>query len=149
MDTIEIERVHAKLADHQLKATAQRVLIYNTILSCENHPSVEQIYNLINPGHPSISLATVYNTLETFAQQGLINKVLTKRGQMRYDPILESHGHIYCANTQEIVDYFDEELNELITSFFKKKKFTNLKIKNISLNINGDKIDPEKEVTIK
>jgi len=149
MNTTEIEHVHSKLAQHQLKATAQRVLIYQTIIGCKNHPSVEQIYSLINPSHPSISLATVYNTLETFAQQGLINKLSTKEGQMRYDPILDSHGHIYCTNTQEIVDYFDEELNELITSFFKKKKFTNLKIKNISLNINGDKIDPEKEVTIK
>ncbi len=138
-----------KLAAVNLKATHQRLTILAAIEECHTHPSPEKIHKIIKPGNPTISLATVYNTLETFARVGLINKVASLSGNLRYDPNLQAHGHIYCYNTDEIIDYYDEELNKVIIDFFKKKKVNNLKIKNITLNINGDKLDKTKDVIIK
>jgi Fur family transcriptional regulator, peroxide stress response regulator len=68
---------------------------------------------------------------------------------MRYDANMGYHNHIYCTNTKEILDYEDEELNILIEEFFKRKNIQNLKIKDIRLQINGEKLDLKKEVTIK
>ena len=138
-----------QLLSVKLKATHQRMVILEAANGCMVHPTVDVIYEKLKPNNPSISLATVYKTLETFVQVGLINKVATTEGQMRYDANLSNHGHIYCHNTDEIIDYYDDELNRVIIEFFKKKRVSNLRIKNISLNINGDKIDPGKEVLIK
>ncbi len=138
-----------RLAAANLKATHQRMTILAALDDCKIHPSPEKVYEMIKPGNPTISLATVYNTLESFARAGLVNKVASISGNMRYDANIGAHGHIYCHNTDEIIDYYDEDLNMLIIDFFKKKKIGNLKIKNITLNINGDKLDRNKEVTIK
>ncbi|UII23076.1 Fur family transcriptional regulator [Fulvivirga ligni] len=143
------EDIQTKISDSGLKVTHQRTVILEAVHVMNSHPSVEQIYDYVKQSCPSISLGTVYKTAETFVEKGLIAKVSTHEGQMRYDPKLDNHGHIYCANTSEIIDYYDEELNDVIINFFKKKKVSNLKIKNITLQINGDKIDPEKDVNIK
>lgn len=146
---IALKHIISQLSKAGLKITHQRIVILKTANSMDSHPSTEQIYDAIKQENPSLSLATVYKTLETFVQSGLLNKVSTRSGQMRYDPKLDSHGHIYCDNTKEIVDYYDEELDKIIVDFFKKKKVNNLRIRNITLNINGDKIDPQKDVVIK
>ncbi len=131
-----------------LKATHQREVILGIVLTCKNHPSTEFVYELTKNKIPSISLATVYKTLEIFASKGLISKALTLEGQARYDPNLASHGHIYSSNSNEIIDYVDEELNAVISNFFKRKKVKNFHIKKISLNIIGDKIDTTKKIEI-
>lgn len=132
-----------------LKATHQRIVIYQAAKKMDHHPTAEHIYDAIRIQSPSISLGTVYKTLETFVDKGLISKVFTKEGQKRYDPRTESHGHIYCANTNEILDFYDSELDDLIVQFFKSKRVNNLHIKNITLQINANRIDPDKEISIK
>ncbi len=144
-----LSEIKENLITAGLKATQQRLVILDSVHQMGNHPNVEQIYASISGSNPSISKATVYKTLETFVSAGLLSKVSTHEGQMRYDPRMDNHGHINCSNTKEIIDYYDEELNEMIVSFFRKKKVSNLKIKNITLQINGDKIDPLKEIQIK
>jgi Fur family peroxide stress response transcriptional regulator len=138
-----------KLTKAGLKATHQRIVILESIQKMKNHPTAEYIYEQINPEFPTISLGTLYKNLETFVEKGLVAKVSTKEGQMRYDPRTDSHGHIHCSNTREIIDYYDEELNDLIVQFFKSKRISNLHIKNITLNINANRIDPDKEISIK
>lgn len=141
-------KVKNLLIQAQLKATHQREVILRIVMDCRNHPSTEFIFDLTRKQISSISLATVYKTLETFVKSGLISKTLTTEGQLRYDPNLTTHGHIYSNNSNEIIDYFDEELNKVISNFFKKKKVRNFHIKKISLNIIGDKIDTEKSIEI-
>jgi Fur family transcriptional regulator, peroxide stress response regulator len=136
------------LTEAQLKATHQREVILALVLDCKNHPSAEYVYELTKEQIPSISVATVYKTLEAFVKAGLISKTLTTEGQLRFDPNLSSHAHIYSNNSNEIIDYNDDELNAVISDFFKKKMVKNFHIKKISLNILGDKIDPEKSISI-
>lgn len=140
--------VNDLLLKANLIATHQREVILSIVLDCKNHPSTEHVYGLTKKEIPSISLATVYKTLETFADKGIISKTLTIEGQARYDPNLDAHGHIYSTNSNEIIDYVDEELNTVISDFFKKKKVKNFHIKKISLNIIGDKIDTDKSIEI-
>ena len=138
-----------RLNKANLKATHQRLAILQAIDSCKTHPTPESIYALIKEEYPTITLATVYNTLDSFAEAGIINKVASVSGTKRYDPNIGAHGHIYIHNTDEILDYYDDELDHMIRDFFRKKKINNLKIKNITLNINGEKIDNNKQVIIK
>ena len=145
----KLEAIKQKLTAAGLKATHQRMVIMDAIAYMENHPTAEHLFKVVRKNNPSLSLGTVYKTLETFVSNRLIAKVATRDGHMRYDPRTDHHGHIYCTNTKDLVDYYDEDLDNLLTEFFKKKKVNNLRIKNISIRINGEKVDPVKEVTIK
>ena len=136
------------IAERGLKITHQRIVVYQAVLNTNKHPTAEQVYDLIKEKNPSISLATVYKTLETFVEKSLINKVSTPQGTMRYDANTENHNHIYISNTNEILDYKDEELKEILMNFLNKKRFNNLNITDFRLHIKGEKINPEKGVSI-
>ena len=95
------------------------------------------VYESIKSNNPTISLATVYKTLETLAENELIKKVSTPEGSMRYDARIDYHNHIYISNTNEILDYDDEELREILMQYLNKKNFSNLNITDFKLQIKG------------
>ena len=144
----EFEAIKKRLFDVGLKATQQRMVILDAITQSKTHPTAENIYDGVRISNPTLSLATIYSTLDTLVDKGLVKKVLVKDGVMRYDAHTDSHNHIYCTNTSEIIDFVDEELNELIKNFLATKKIENLDIRDISLHIEGEKIDKRKQVKI-
>ena len=134
--------------DKGLKATQQRIVVYQVFSNYEGHPGAEEIYDLVKTNNPSISLATIYNTLDTFVASELAVKVSTPAGKMKYDATVDNHNHIYCSNTDEIYDFHDAELNQLIQNYMDKKDINNFDVKDIRLHIRGNKIIPEKEIKI-
>ena len=92
-----------KLRTCNLKVTSQRIAVYDTVSESKEHPSAEMVYNSLRPTHPTISLATVYKTLATFAQAGLISE-LPVSGVLRYDIIEDNHCHFVCNDCQHIID---------------------------------------------
>jgi Fur family peroxide stress response transcriptional regulator len=146
--TITYQDLKNRLTAFGLKATQQRIVIYEALALAKDHPTAEVIYEKIRPLNPSISLGTVYKTLDTFVTVHLADKVLSDHGSYRYDANTGFHNHIYCTNTREILDYEDEALNVLVEEFFKNKNIVNLKIKDIRLQINGEKINPEEDIYI-
>lgn len=125
------------LSGKGLKVTPQRVAILDAVLELKNHPSAEHIYERINKLHPNISLATVYKVLDILVEKSILTKVKTEKDAMRYDAILDKHHHLYCMETDRIEDYDNKELDELIASYFKKKKIKNFTISDIKLQITG------------
>jgi len=144
-----LEHIIKNLKQVGLKATQQRIVILNTLYEHLDHPSSEEVYNRVKKLNPSISLGTVYKTLESFVLSGLIHKVATSDGIMRYDGETAEHNHIYVSNTSEIIDFKDEALTKLIIKYIDEKKIQNLDIKKISLRIEGEKIDLNRKVNIK
>lgn len=144
-----LEDIRQKLSRAGLKATQQRMVVYQALLQTMNqHPTAERIYEIVRPQNPSISLGTVYKTLDTFVSNGLAGKVASDAGYMRYDVNVEQHSHIYCTNTQEIIDYHDDELDRMIQEHFQKKNIKNLKIGQVHVQISGHKEDPEQAIEI-
>jgi Fur family transcriptional regulator, peroxide stress response regulator len=138
-----------ELTAHGLKATHQRIVVYEALLELhDKHPVAEDVYQHLQQNNPTISLGTVYKTLDTLSENGLIKRVLSEKGSNRYDADNTTHNHIYCSNTKEIIDYRDEELDELLHTFFKKRNMENFEIKNFFLQLTGNKIDPNKQVRI-
>lgn len=131
-----------------MKATHPRMVVLDTLTKSKEHPTAELIHESIKQEHPSISLGSVYRVLDVLVDAGLIRRVSVKYGSKRYDADLKPHAHIYCLKTDRIQDYYDEELNQLIKDYFKKKKIRNLKIKEIKLQVTGERIDPDAEVSI-
>lgn len=133
-----------KLKEKGLKVTPQRVAIYEAIVKLNNHPTAEHVIDYIKKNHPNISVGTVYKVLDSLVENELIKKVKTEKDIMRYDAILSNHHHLYCSESEKIVDFEDEKLNELINDYFKKNKIKNFKVQDIKLQITGKFNNPAK-----
>ena len=129
--------VQEKLKEKGLKITPQRIAIYDAVVELKNHPTAENIIEFIKINHPYISVGTVYKVLNTFVENKLLKKVKSERDIMRYDAIIEHHHHLYCIDTDRIEDYEDQELDDLVLAYFKKKNIENFKIEDIKLQITG------------
>lgn len=142
------EHIINKLSEAGLKATQQRIVIYKALYNSKEHPTAEIIYEEVRAENPSISLGTVYKTLESFLDAGIVHKVYTGEGNMRYDANLFNHNHFYSINTNEIIDFEDKELQELIIKHFQKKNIKNFNIKDIRLQVTGEKQEADKDIFI-
>lgn len=134
---MEKEKHGIDLRDSNLKVTPQRVAVLEALNNLKNHPTADKIKEYVVKNHPNIAVGTIYKTLDTFVEKGLIKKVKTEKDVMRYDAILENHHHLYCENTERIEDFFDDELDSLIDKYFQKKKIPNFNVKDIKLQIIG------------
>jgi Fur family transcriptional regulator, peroxide stress response regulator len=134
---MDINYYKNKLTENSLKVTPQRLAVIEALLKLNNHPTAENIIDYIRKAHPNIATGTVYKVLDTLSEKNIIKKVKTDKGVMRYDGIMEKHHHLYCAESDRIEDFFDEELNILIGNYFRKKKIKNFKIEDVKLQIIG------------
>lgn len=69
------------------------------------HPTAEEIYEHVVTEIPTLSKATVYNTLHLFAEAGLLRVVDTVDPDTRYDAILRPHGHFRCDSCGALIDF--------------------------------------------
>lgn len=102
------------LRDRGLKVTPQRMAIYSVLINTKSHPSAETIFKTLEPKNPTMSLATVYKTLESFKETGLVNEINLGDGFSRYDGITEFHPHVICTKCGNVIDAQLENINPLI-----------------------------------
>lgn len=129
------------LIKHGLKVTPQRIAVWDALKTINGHPTAESIIDFIRKNHPHIAVGTVYKTLDTFVEKGLIKKVKTDKDFMRYELINETHHHLYCLKSDRIEDYYDEELNALLTDYFTRKSIPNFNVEDVRLQISGNFTD--------
>lgn len=125
------------LKEKELKITPQRLVVLEAIYTLKTHPTAEEIIVFIKERHPNISVATVYKVLDVFVEKGIVRKVKTENEVMRYDAFMEHHHHLFCADSNRIEDYQNEELDTLLRDFFDSKKIKGFKIKDFQLHITG------------
>jgi Fur family peroxide stress response transcriptional regulator len=88
-----------RLSDSGLRSTPQREAIYNVLLKKRDHPTAEDVFARAKPEMPMISIATVYNCLDTLVQCNLVRAVNFERGPTRYCPNLLPHAHFHDERT--------------------------------------------------
>jgi len=93
-----------KLADSGLRATPQREVVYDVLIKWRDHPTAEEVFARVKAELPTISLATVYNCLETLVQCHLIRTVNFERGPTRYCPNLHPHAHFHDEKSGDTHD---------------------------------------------
>jgi len=81
-----------------------RLAVAKFILGSKEHPSAEQVWALVKAKFPAISRATVYSTLELFAEKGLVRRRIIKKGTAVYDPVMEPHHHLVEEATGRVYD---------------------------------------------
>jgi Fur family peroxide stress response transcriptional regulator len=135
--SISIGQIKEKLVEKGLKVTPQRLAVLEAIYTLNNHPTAEMIMDYIRETHPSIASGTIYKVLDALIENQLIKRVKTEKDIMRYDGILENHHHLYCAESEEIIDYINEDLDGILENYFKNNRIENFEIREIKLQING------------
>ena len=93
---------------NSLRCTTQRVALFDTLRKCKSHPTAEELFRMVKPGMVSLSLATVYNTLDALCEAGLAQKLPTSNGTCRYDADTSDHLHVRIKDTGEIRDVPEE-----------------------------------------
>ena len=84
--------------------TRQRRHVYDALMAQRDHPTAVEVFIRAKKEMPSISLATVYNCLETLTECGLVRHVNLDRAPSRYCPNLEEHGHFFCDGCGAVFD---------------------------------------------
>lgn len=87
-----------------LKLTPQRLAILEYLEQTREHPSAEEIYNALKDRFPSMSFATIYNTLEVLTKKGLVKELPLDSSKKRFDPFTHPHHHFVCKGCGKIVD---------------------------------------------
>lgn len=91
-------------ARHAFRMTPQRAEILRVLEGNKSHPSAEQLHRRIARKFPGISVATVYNTLESLLGRGEIAEVRIDRSRSRFDPCTDGHAHLMCVKCGLIAD---------------------------------------------
>ncbi|HKQ37302.1 MAG TPA: Fur family transcriptional regulator [Verrucomicrobiae bacterium] len=93
-----------RLAARGFRSTSQRQHVYDVLAGQRDHPTAEQVFLRAKKGMPEISMATVYNCLDTLVKSGLVREVNVDSSAMRYCPNMEEHCHFYCDACGEVYD---------------------------------------------
>jgi Fur family transcriptional regulator, peroxide stress response regulator len=94
----------ARLHRAGLKATGPRMVILAALEQDHTHPTAEHLYDTLRRDHPSLSLSTVYQTLDVFIRTGLCRRVSGPGDRLRVDGTPPDHDHAVCRLCGAIVD---------------------------------------------
>ncbi len=94
-----------------LKATPQRILIFQELMSRTDHPTAEDLYSAVKQVHATISFNTVYHTLQALTEKEMVSVIRPVVDAARYDPITDLHGHFMCSKCKRIEDQLMEDPN--------------------------------------
>lgn len=93
-----------------LRMTKQRRVVYDVVRElATDHPTASEVYSSAKEKMPTISLATVYNCLETLTHAGAVTQVNIDREASRFCPNLQPHAHFFCSRCDSV---FDVELRK-------------------------------------
>jgi Fe2+/Zn2+ uptake regulation proteins len=104
MKTTEYSGYEETISHNGHRLTPQRREVYDVLLSERDHPTATEVFLRAKKRMPSISLATVYNCLETLVSCGLAKQVNVERNATRYCPNVQDHGHLHCVSCGRVVD---------------------------------------------
>jgi Fur family peroxide stress response transcriptional regulator len=93
------------LKNNGMRLTPQRLAICKVLCKTNFHPTATMIYEQVKAQYPSLSLMTVYNTLDTLVDLGVVNQLGSAGDdQVHYDGDITPHINLACTSCHKIVD---------------------------------------------
>ena len=117
-----------------LAVTHQRQVIFESMADMPGHPSPEEVYAVVRKAIPAISLATVYKTLHTFVEHGILRELSPHHGTLRVDWNTHAHHHLICTRCKKVMDIEDEDLDPVKVRRRLPKGF---KVERVAVEIQG------------
>jgi len=107
---LDRQAVIRMMGDYGIQPTQQRIDIAQILFDRPQHLSADQVLTSVNQSRPSVSKATVYNTLGLFAEKGLVRQVIVDPSRVFYDSNTSEHHHLYNIDNGTLTDIATEEL---------------------------------------
>ena len=111
---IEVEAV---LKSEGLRATKQRLNIWDELSSSEKHRDIETILKDLKKNKINVSRATLYRTIDVFVKHNLLKKITLDSGKFLYEhnkkTITPQHDHIVCEDCGEIFEFYDNNISSI------------------------------------
>lgn len=96
------------------KVTPQRLAVYRMLAESKEHPSAETIYSHLRETFPTMSLATVYKTVDMLVELGLVQKLNVGEDSFRYDAWTDEHSHIRCTVCGRVDDLVEIDADGIV-----------------------------------
>ena len=123
-----------KTQEEGLGLTPQRQAVLSEIRAREDHPTAGEVFAGALKRLPSISFATVYNSLRYLKQSGLIREISFGDGASRYDREIDRHDHAICTACGKLVDFDLPQTGDLLRMAARKSHF---KAESVHLTLRG------------
>ena len=99
-----MDEILATLAEHGIQPTPQRIAVAEYVLSATDHPTADEVWAKVRRRCPTLSRATVYNTLNLLAEKGLLRSQPLREGVAVFDPRIAPHHHFIDDDTGRVFD---------------------------------------------
>lgn len=106
------------------KATSQRIAICRFAFDNRDHPTAENIYREVKRLHPTVSLSTVYNTLQVQKELHLVQELAFAQSETRIDSNIAPHVNVVCLRCGSVSDLDDRAVREVVARTAARTKFT-------------------------
>ena len=123
-----------KKNESDYKLTPQRDAVFQVILNREDHPTASEIFEAARQRLPTISYATVYNSLRYLKEAGLVHEIKFGDSASRYDRETDRHDHAICNGCGKLVDFDLPQTAELMQAAARKSRF---KPESVHLTLRG------------
>lgn len=101
------------LRGNGFKVTPQRLAVYEVLANTKEHPNAEMIFNSLQATYPTMSLATVYKTIDILQEIGLVQILNAGEDSFRYDADMSNHAHVRCTECGRVDDVHDLETSKI------------------------------------
>ena len=115
MSSIKSQHLVEVLRKEGLRFTSQRQAVWDEIKKSEEHRDAEDIYLQLKSNNHNVSRATVYRTIDVLVKNQMVRKMDLGDGRNLFEPRIddEHHDHMICLDTGKIIEFFDEDLEDL------------------------------------
>ena len=111
------------LREKGFKVTPQRLAIYKVLANTKSHPNAEMVFTQLQPLYPTMSLATVYKTVDILKEIGLIQVLNTGEDSFRYDADMSTHSHVRCLHCGRVDDFHGVDSSDFISEVSRKTAY--------------------------
>jgi Fur family ferric uptake transcriptional regulator len=124
-DHAVIDRFVGYLREHNLPVTAQRLAIAETLLTSHRHLSAEEVAQEVTASGRKVGTATVYRTIDTLLESGLVVERDFGEGFRRFEPArdIPHHEHLVCTQCGKVEEFRDERLERMTTIVAESRGF--------------------------
>jgi len=140
--TLIQQRIHVfkdRCRAEGLSLTHQRLEVYSRLAATLSHPTAEELYQGIHRDYPTLSLGTVYKTLDVLEQHGFITKLRAMGESARYDANLQPHHHLVCKTCGCMQDIADEKAVRLagLQMLQSEDQFSGFQVDEVRIDFRG------------
>lgn len=109
----KIEQFERLCREQGLPVTVQRRAVMEALAGRQDHPTADQIFEVVRERVPGISRTTVYRILETFVRIGVARKVSHPGAAARFETEMGRHHHLLCLQCGRMTDLVNGALDSI------------------------------------